>query len=146
MGLHPIDGKDRHPFSRDPADQRAVASRELEMFQQAALQGASMRLPDEPVSRFKTHLFFLGAALRLAQTYGLNDEDFIGMAMDYLTGVGLDMEASAAIMSSFPSLIQDPELTEAVGEGIETLSLWHRSRDVNAPLRLAQLIHEWETA
>jgi hypothetical protein len=101
---------------------------------------------DEPISRFKTHLFFLGAALRLAQTHGLTDHDFMRMAMDYLVGVGLDREASAAIMSSFPSLIQDPELTQAVGEGIETLSLWHRSRDVNAPLRLAQLIHEWETA
>ena len=138
MHLNPF-GRRRERF-RAPPDRAGAAFQELDMFLDAALVWVEPSLLNVPRSRALTRIFFVGAADALSLRYSLGESGLRALAEKALTRVGFsaaEMQHPGAGRSS------ESSVENARAEGREIMAAW-LGGDIDAPMRLAQLAHEWK--
>jgi len=138
MHLNPF-GKRRERF-RAPSDRAGAAFQELDMFLDAALVWVEPSLLSVPRSRALTRIFFVGAADALSLRYSLGESGLRALAGKALARVGFSADEMQHPVQARSS---DWSVENARAEGRGTMEAW-LGGDTDAPMRLAQLAHEWK--
>jgi hypothetical protein len=115
----------------------------LEPFIEACLAVMPMR-PLSNDRRLGLFLFFLGAADRMWQRNDLDDARFPSFAARLLERHGVPAGAATALATDLPRLREVGPAREAMREGAEVFEQWMDGHDVDAVLRLNELIVHWD--
>ncbi len=137
-------GRIRDLFKSD-GDPRSRARRNLAIFREAsfARTDVSTPTPDEMYRRYAYLEYFLGAARFTAKQHHLDEVGFIDIGQEHLRKVGATGGEVKSLLSDFEYGRFKPRGQEAFEEGARTMELWEVGKDIDAPMRLAQLLREW---
>ena len=115
----------------------------LEPFIEASLAVMPMR-PLSTDRRLGLFLFFLGAADRMWQRNNLDDARFPRFAERLLQLHGVPASSATALANDLPRLREVAAARDAMREGAEVFEQWMDGHDVDAVLRLIELIPHWD--
>ena len=139
MRLNPF-GKQSRARYTPPSDRAGAAFENLDMFLDAALAWVEPSLLRTRLPRTGTRLFFVGAVNALSLRYRLGAAGIEALAEKALLRVGF----TADELRERPERKTDePAVADAMAEGRETMENW-LDGDIDAPMRLAQLVREWK--
>lgn len=94
--------------------------------------------------KIATCLYFCGAADFLAQHNGLNDDEYFDIVFRVVRRFGLSEESAREFLDLLPRMAQEPFGFNAMSEGLRTFHEWVTDKDVNAPVKLVDLVSEWK--
>ena len=129
-------------LARDTTIDKAFS--EMTMFMDASLLLVDAPSLSQQTPRLGTRLYFVGAAECLSRHYGLDDENFLSLALRTLTRLGTSDADAFATLGAIQQSSHEPFVRHAMIDGNRTLEQWLAGRDSNAAMRLSQAIKEWQ--
>ncbi len=123
-----------------------AARRDLAMFREASFVRSDVALPTptDIYRRYGMLMYFLGAARYSAVQHGLDESGFVLVASDYLREIGFTRAEVESAISDLAYSRFKPRGREAFNEGTQTIELWQMGHDNDAPMRLAELLRQWQ--
>ena len=123
-------------------DPRPRARRDLAIFREASFSRADVftPAPDDMYRRYAYLEYFLGAARYAAKQHHLDEVGFIEVGQEQLREVGATHGEVESLLSDFEYARFKPRGREAFQEGAKTMELWELGKDINAPMRLVEIL------
>jgi hypothetical protein len=114
------------------------------MFLDASLMESSQNgLSRAGVSR-EIRAYVVGAVEALAVRRKVDHDGLLALAVAALERIGVSHSTAKAWMTEFDKRGPETLARAAFSEGRDTMVQWLDGKDNNAPMRLAQLIEEWQ--
>lgn len=129
--------------SADKSSRINAALKQVSFFMKASLLLVDNEVLNREVPKISACLYFAGAADFLAQHYKLSDDQSLDLIYKCVKNFGLSETNAKLFVQYIPQMSHEPHGRKAMIEGGRTIQQWLSGQDVNAPIRLTQLVYEW---